>query len=227
MTGLYNVLEKLRAFDGARLCAQHQSQHVRPEEAAVNSPALPAAVAAAAGLSDTAALPSLTPKEKLIHDAGLVSVLKQLHDDLDRAVADAYGWPWPLSDEEILTRLVALNTERAAEEARGLIRWLRPEYQLRNAERGMRHEQKAFELPAGTAKPGKKPKAPGKAAWPATLAERVRAVETALHGHGSPVKPAALAKQFARAKPAAVAEILETLVTLGRAQARPDGTFTR
>ena len=31
--------------------------------------------------------------------------------------------------EELLTRLVALNHERAAEEKRGLIRWLRPEYQ--------------------------------------------------------------------------------------------------
>lgn len=32
-------------------------------------------------------------------------------------------------DEAVLERLVALNAERAAEEARGLIRWLRPEYQ--------------------------------------------------------------------------------------------------
>jgi hypothetical protein len=29
----------------------------------------------------------------------------------------------------LLTRLVALNHERAAEEKRGIIRWLRPEYQ--------------------------------------------------------------------------------------------------
>ncbi len=32
-------------------------------------------------------------------------------------------------EQEILTRLVALNHERAAEEKRGLIRWLRPEFQ--------------------------------------------------------------------------------------------------
>jgi hypothetical protein len=32
-------------------------------------------------------------------------------------------------EKEILTRLVALNHERAAEEKRGLIRWLRPDYQ--------------------------------------------------------------------------------------------------
>ena len=45
------------------------------------------------------------------------------------AVFDAYGWPHDLSDEEILARLVALNAERAEEERRGIVRWLRPEFQ--------------------------------------------------------------------------------------------------
>ena len=57
-------------------------------------------------------------------------MLRQLHDELDAAVADAYGWPADLPDEEILARLVALNAERAAEEAAGPVRWLRPEYQV-------------------------------------------------------------------------------------------------
>ena len=68
ITGMYNVLEKLRS--GA----------------------------------------SLTDKEKVIHEQGLVSVLQQLHDDLDAAVFDAYGWPRDLTDEQILERLVALTT---------------------------------------------------------------------------------------------------------------------
>ncbi|WP_395790164.1 class I SAM-dependent DNA methyltransferase [Aquimonas sp.] len=95
----------------------------------------------------------LSAKERVIHSEGLVSVLRQLHDELDAAVLDAYGWADLLPDlriahgidsaptgdsrvearrrfdEAVLERLVALNTERAAEEARGLIRWLRPEYQ--------------------------------------------------------------------------------------------------
>ncbi|MFO0041003.1 MAG: class I SAM-dependent DNA methyltransferase [Pseudomonadota bacterium] len=93
----------------------------------------------------------LTAKERVIHDQGLVSVLRELHDDLDRAVFAAYGWedlgerlvgkpgattPWPEkpaeqaeAEEELLSRLVALNAERAAEEARGIVRWLRPEFQ--------------------------------------------------------------------------------------------------
>ncbi len=87
MTGMYNVLEKLRSGE------------------------------------------PLTAKEQIIHEQGLVSVLKQIHDDLDAAVFDAYGWPHDLDDEEILQRLVDLNHERAEEESRGIIRWLRPEFQ--------------------------------------------------------------------------------------------------
>lgn len=41
----------------------------------------------------------------------------------------AYGWPRDLSDEQVLENLVALNRERAEEERKGLVRWLRPEFQ--------------------------------------------------------------------------------------------------
>ncbi len=34
----------------------------------------------------------LTAKKKAIHDKGLVSILRQIHDDLDAAVLEAYGW---------------------------------------------------------------------------------------------------------------------------------------
>src|SRR5690606_10840931 len=71
----------------------------------------------------------LTAAEKKIHEQGLVAVLRDLHDDLDAAVAEAYGWPVDLTDEQILERVVALNKQRAAEEERGIIRYLRPEYQ--------------------------------------------------------------------------------------------------
>jgi len=40
------------------------------------------------------------------------------HKKLDAAVAAAYGFPTDLSDEQILERLLALNLERAAEEAK-------------------------------------------------------------------------------------------------------------
>jgi hypothetical protein len=84
ITGMYNVLSKLRAGE------------------------------------------ELTDKDRLIHQRGLVSVLEQIHDDLDAAVFEAYGWPSDLTDEEILEKLVALNAERVEEEGNGLVRWLRP-----------------------------------------------------------------------------------------------------
>ena len=36
------------------------------------------------------------------------------HERLDAAVAAAYGWAWPMTDDEILAALLALNLERAA-----------------------------------------------------------------------------------------------------------------
>jgi hypothetical protein len=61
--------------------------------------------------------------------AARVGIVARLHEQLDEAVAAAYGWPADLSPSEIVTRLVALNAERAAEEAQGRVRWLRPDYQ--------------------------------------------------------------------------------------------------
>lgn len=91
LTGLYNVLERLRAG-------------TKPAD--------------------------LDTKERRIFDDGLVLILKDLHDRLDVAVAEAYGWPVDLPEEQVLANLVALNRERAAEEKRGLVRWLRPDYQI-------------------------------------------------------------------------------------------------
>ena len=40
--------------------------------------------------------------------------LDGLHSDLNAAVSAAYGWPADLGDDELLTRLLALNQARAA-----------------------------------------------------------------------------------------------------------------
>lgn len=71
----------------------------------------------------------LTDKEKIIFDDGLILILKELHENLDKAVIAAYGWNENITDQEILEKLVALNHERAEEEKRGIVKWLRPEYQ--------------------------------------------------------------------------------------------------
>jgi hypothetical protein len=41
--------------------------------------------------------------------------LHNAHRDLDEAVAYAYGWKPDMSDDEMLTKLFALNLERAKE----------------------------------------------------------------------------------------------------------------
>lgn len=73
---------------------------------------------------------ALTAEARRIFDDGLVLILKEYHERLDRAVMAAYGWAEDLSDDAVLAHLVALNRERAAEEAAGQVRWLRPDYQI-------------------------------------------------------------------------------------------------
>lgn len=64
---------------------------------------------------------------------GRIDVIAELHRQIDEAVAAAYGWPAAMKDEAAIARLVALNAERAEEERRGTVRWLRPDYQLARA----------------------------------------------------------------------------------------------
>ena len=73
---------------------------------------------------------ALDSKAADIKDRGRILILRELHDQIDAAVARAYGWPEDLDDDAILNRLVTLNAERVSEERRGFIRWLRPDYQI-------------------------------------------------------------------------------------------------
>lgn len=62
--------------------------------------------------------------------AARAGIVDRLHEQIDEAVAEAYGWPGGLQPAEIVARLVALNQERAEEEKQGKVRWLRPDYQI-------------------------------------------------------------------------------------------------
>lgn len=179
MTGMYNVLEKLRAGE------------------------------------------TLTAKEKKIHEQGLVSVLKQLHDDLDAAVFAAYGWPTTLTDEDILARLVALNAERAREEATGYIRWLRPEFQNKSA----KSTQTEINIEISTNPKSKIPNPKSKIVWPKSLPDQMRLLRQTLTATTTPATAESIAKQFTRARVEKVEELLKTLVTLGQARELPGGRF--
>ena len=167
MTGMYNVVEKLRA--GA----------------------------------------ALTPKERAIHEIAACGVLKDQHDELDALVAKAYGWPWPLAREEILERLVALHDERVAEEKRGLVRWLRPEYQIPRfgAKAGVPATELALTPGAATVAPAALPP------WPATAIEQLTALTSLLAQRA--VTSAEAVAAFSGASAPLVQRHLDTLALMG------------
>lgn len=204
LTGMYNVLEKLRSGE------------------------------------------PLSAKERVIHEQGLVSVLRQIHDELDAAVLAAYGWSDLLPtlriahgndappagqsrdeakrafDEAVLERLVALNAERAAEEARGLVRWLRPEFQAPDQQRAP--DQGRLATDEDDDAPAEIDAAPAPAAkprpWPKDAVEQVRAVADTLAASPTALSLDQLAERFTARGPwkRRLPQLLDMLVALGRAQ---------
>ncbi len=184
----------------------------------------------------------LSAKERDIHEAGLVSVLKEIHDDIDRATFEAYGWadlapalvgrpgattPSPHktpeqeeAEEELLARLVALNRERAEEERRGTVRWLRPDYQIPK----LGHKAKGAQVEADLTAPEA---TKGKPSWPREELARVRALRDMLDRAAAPAGAAALSEAFkgkdSPRRRKAVEKTLETLAAAGAAQRTADG----
>ena len=167
---------------------------------------------------------ALTPEEERIRDQGAVLILKELHERLDRLVFRAYGWPETLSDEEILARLVDLNRERAAEERRGQVRWLRPDYQMQRAGiAAPKAEQIEAELVLSLAK-GAAAKAQ-KPAFPRDAREQTAAVMAALLAAPAGLDAADLAARYKRGRTVErdVAATLAALARLGLATADEGG----
>jgi hypothetical protein len=200
LTGMYNVLEKLRTGE------------------------------------------LLTSKEKVTHQQGLISILRELHDDLDRAVFAAYGWndladelvgkpgaTTPLPDkpaaqleaeEELLRRLVDLNTQRAAEEAQGHIRWLRPAYQnpeARSAEQSPAQQERMTGLDVAIV-----PEPIAKCPWPKAMREQVAVIRELLTL--GPRSEEQLAARFQRKPVKAVSAVLEALEAMNLAR-REEGRW--
>jgi hypothetical protein len=296
LTGMYNVLEKLRTGE------------------------------------------PLSAKDKIIHDQGLVTLLKQIHDEIDRAVLEAYNWldllesngpetpptlsgredletphvalramkgreegkaevldcggnpdsvggdtaladdapppkapsmpahsntgtaqaqhertsptapapaslhpsslnlhPFSLADrlarpgpdadtlsQSLLSRLVALNHERAAEEKSGHIRWLRPDYQAPQASGSALQPssftlQPSLDLPSPSTSSFIPQPSSFSPTWPSALPEQVLAIRNLLPTHGP--DPAALSAVFGRKstkRETQIASILATLEALGK-----------
>ncbi len=187
---------------------------------------------------------ALTAKEKAIHEAGLVAVLKSLHDELDAAVLAAYGWAdieLPRDEQSLLARLVALNAERVAQEAggKGSIAYLRPEYQ-NPALRGSATEATkpvaeqttlAIDTPQlsdAVATPQSRILAKArKLTWPRGLPERMKVVSTMLVESATPLTTLQIYARIDAKKEqkTQLPDILATLVALGRAQQVNDTQF--
>jgi hypothetical protein len=233
ITGMYNLLEKLRAGE------------------------------------------PFTDKDRDYNDRALVSTLNQIHDDLDVAVLEAYGWDdlvpllspspggrgargeglnatFPSSptllppgegsrspspggrgargeglDDLILERLVALNAERAEEERNGYVRWLRPDYQAPqqsplSSGRGAGGEGSGGEgqqqaLP-GITEPEETVIAPvEQQKFPTSFKEQLAAIRDLLRTQGGEWTVAQVKAQFKNAsrKQRAIQDCLDSLTELG------------
>jgi hypothetical protein len=223
LTKLYNVLEALRAAEGS------------------------------GGV--------LGDKERDVAERGCVSLIRQYHDEIDAAVAEAYGWgdlvplmqgpstasrsPSPADageenapspshsaepsgslpppqrgeglDELILERLVALNRERAAEEAKGKVRWLRPEYQ---APGYVAPAEQATLALAEEERPTAEI-----LEWPSKLPEQVVAVAGIVERAGRPIAANDVARAFKGKRAGTVAPVLDALAGMGRLRKLGDGRF--
>ncbi|MBA4388672.1 MAG: SAM-dependent methyltransferase [Verrucomicrobia bacterium] len=165
---------------------------------------------------------TLSDKDRQIHEMGLVSVLREIHDELDRLVAAAYGWPPDIYEDDILTRLVILNSERAHLESNGKIAWVRPEFQTSNTS----NEPQFLDVLQPVS--GKKRIATGssKLVWPIELPAQVSAVKAVLAEARSPTTAEIVARRFSRVSLGKVTPILDTLVALGQARLTPDGRYS-
>ncbi len=179
MTGMYNVLEKLRSGD------------------------------------------PLTAKERETHELAACGVLCDLHDALDKLVAAAYGWEWPLEREEILERLVALHAERVEEERRGHVRWLRPEYQVPKFGGAV---EAAASDDEGAAAVAAVPKEELRD-WPERVIDQLAALQSLLGG--AALTPEEAAARFRGAKPGPVHQQLELLASAGEAWRDAEGRYRR
>jgi hypothetical protein len=198
ITGMYNVLEKLRSGE------------------------------------------TLTAKDKTINDHALVGVLQSLHDELDSAVLQAYGWAdlkLPADTETLLLRLVELNTQRAAEEATGTVRWLRPAFQCATGQ-GTQADLEAAPEPStedgdeNNSDSATQDAASGNATivqqpWPTAAPAQIKAVAEVLAQAGMALTLDDVAARFsARGRwRERVPGILDLLVTLGRARQQGEAAW--
>jgi hypothetical protein len=123
------------------------------------------------------------------------------------------------SDADVLTHLVQLNQQRAAEEAAGTVRYLRPEYQAPGQQADLAlpaNTTSAIVATAATAQP-----------WPAELAQQMLAVRAIVQqAAGEALSSAQVAARFRRIKADKVKPLLDTLAMMSQVRhIEPQDTY--
>ena len=167
----------------------------------------------------------LDETERAFHQKAMVGLLRSLHDELDVAVAEAYGWPANLSDEEIVDRLVALNASRVEEEERGEIRWLSTELQ-RRATGTTPSVQQQLDGVTAQPKPIETPKAEP-LAWPKDRFAQIKAVRDLLAARPGTHTTDEIVRAFKAGPSATVRRHLDMLERIGVLVSYDDGNGRR
>jgi hypothetical protein len=160
----------------------------------------------------------LTKAEREVHALAACGTLRDMHDELDRLVAHAYGWSWPEPATALLERLVALHDARAAEEATGHVRWLRPDFQAKR----FGAAQPSLDVATEATSPAVAPAAT-LAAWPTDAVGQITALRHL--AATAPVTVDEATTRFAGASKAIVARHLETLAILGEVRPLAGGRY--
>ncbi|WP_018404443.1 class I SAM-dependent DNA methyltransferase [Marinobacter gelidimuriae] len=191
LTGIYNVLEKLRASNQLTDKEQTINQQGLVSTLLEDHDKLDRAVFKAYGWPDLA--------EKLVGRPGATTPLPEKTNEQAEA------------EQELLMRLVELNKQRAQEEVQGIVRWLRPEYQAPDA-----IQEEIDVAPTEIAAKPQVVTNTGKATFPKAIPEQLRTLREALAERSHTTD--SLAALFKRKPVKSVEEGLQSLVAVGVAE---------
>lgn len=160
---------------------------------------------------------ALSSKERATYERAHLRVLQQELNAIDQAVFEAYGLASDSTEEEILEFLVQLNSDRALEETKGVVPYIRPEFQAHNGRAG-RSGDLALEISEST-------EAPRALQWPDALPDQVVSIGRVLAGSRKPLTAADVARAFAGKRAASVKPVLDALAAIGQARRLDDGRY--
>ena len=164
---------------------------------------------------------SVTSRQQDLARRARVTILRELHDDIDRLTEQAYGWAEGSTDAETIAALTGLNRVREVEEARGQVRWLRPDFQkLRNRGTDRRPGVEA-PSPSQPVLPGRRP------AFPKDRYEQPLVIQASLVRELGPIASHELARRFSEGMKLTprIDRVLTTLHRYGHVERLSDGRW--